>query len=382
MLPNQGNTIVLDNLNKEHDRLFARKKEIDSQVAQLPANNVRGRQKLMTGFKGETDHINERLVEIDKELPTLQTKQVTQNTEVGPILFLASLLNISPEKAVSFVIGMIVFVFDPLSIVFLITGNRLMTFRDEEKERKKVDQILEADFEEKTPDPEPEPEVVVEPEQTPEEYWPVYDHTEDHPFGPPIDEQLADLPVINEEFEEVVEPVVEPIPQIEFVHHKEDEPPEVVEPEIVEQLPEVIFPEVVAEEPETLPSGDTLDDPRLDELLAKILANNPTGSLTAEERTQIDKALDHIFPTEHHQKAPDEHDEVVVEESIPQPIEVPDSAPVEPLAEMAVYEPEPEHPVSVLQDPMLDNIHGTNHEFVGQHWINPKLLEIYATENK
>lgn len=134
MLPNQGNDIALVNLKSEQERLYSRKKEIDQQISQLPPNQVKSRQRLMESFKPETDHINTRLIEIDTELPKLQTSQVKMHTEVGSIMYLAEVADIAPTTAVGIIIAMIVFVFDPMAIVFLITANSLLRRRKEEPE--------------------------------------------------------------------------------------------------------------------------------------------------------------------------------------------------------------------------------------------------------
>jgi hypothetical protein len=133
MLPNQGNSIQLDNLTKEQATLQARKQEIDKQIDAVPANQTRSRRQLIATFKPEENKIDARLDEITKELPTLQTSQVQLHTEVGPIMFLAQVLHITPEEAVTKVVAMIIFVFDPLSIAFLITGNNLLNIREEEQ---------------------------------------------------------------------------------------------------------------------------------------------------------------------------------------------------------------------------------------------------------
>jgi len=170
MLPTQGNDIALVSLKSEQERLLARKKEIDTQISQLPPNQVRSRQRLMTSFKPETDHINTRLIAIEAELPKLQTTKVQAHTEVGAIMYLAEIAGITPGQAVGIIIVMIIFVFDPMAIVFLITANTLLRFRKEEKEEKKPEPIV---IDEKDVIDQPivdevlDPEVVDEPEPEP-----------------------------------------------------------------------------------------------------------------------------------------------------------------------------------------------------------------------
>ena len=366
MLPNQGNTIVLENLNKEQVRLVARKTEIDKQISQLPANNVRGRQKLMDSFKPETAHINERLIAIETELPKLQTAQTVQNTEVGPILFLAQLLGITPEKAVSIVIAMIIFVFDPLSIVFLIAGNRLLNFR--EKEKKEEREVIEAeDVKEPEPEPEPTPVEVDEwdfPEVEPTNDW--VHHEEDHPPLElmPVDPDPVTKDYVDAQVPDSVEVVVE------------DQPEPVVitfDPPVVELEEEVEIPQVIIPPAPVQPPPETLDD------VLKSILKDRNSPLTAEENEHLNKALDRIFaePTREASDEPDDdHEVVAVPESTPLPEVRPDEGTLVHVDEDMVAEPEFIN--SLLHDPSLDRMAGANSEFVGPHWINPKLLEIYS----
>ena len=424
ILPNQGNTIVLDNLNKEHDRLAERKKEIDAQISQLPANNVKGRKQLMLGFKPETDHINQRLNEIDVQLPTLQTKEVTQNTEVGPIIFLAQLMNTTAAKAVSLVIAMIIFVFDPLSIVFLITGSRLLNFRDEEKKKKteealagktvidnnEVESVKYIDPEPDNPieaveetihEPftlEPLPEIVADAEILTEptivvSQEPCVNYPSIDGYDPLSDKTDFFFANKSDQVTEEVLPTIEPQPEIEFNKVEKaplpiievqdiptdlttfDESAKAIEDAAFEEAALGIAPEPIVEVIPEPTAKIVQAEPRLEDILKEILVNSSSSGLTEEERTRIDKALDKILHPEAPQKAPEEHEDVVVEESAPEPEPLPEVSPV--IVSVDV-DPTPEFTNSLLFDPLLNNIAGANHEFVGPHWINPKLLEIYS----
>lgn len=128
--------VLLDSLADEQARLQKRKEEIDKQIAQLPENNVRGRTTLIRQFDPEVKRINDRLASIDKELPALKVDSIKKNVEVGPIMFLADAFSTTPEKAVRWIILVIILVFDPLAIALLLAGNFLL-------ERKKSEQKQE-----------------------------------------------------------------------------------------------------------------------------------------------------------------------------------------------------------------------------------------------
>ncbi|MFZ4535794.1 DUF2934 domain-containing protein [Propionivibrio sp.] len=117
---------------EEQAKLEARKKEIDAQIANLPAHIVKGRQKLIGAFKGEADRINLRLRQLEAELPRLRVQQININTHAGPIVYVSQAFDVSVEQAVKYVILVIIFVFDPLAIALLIAGNFLWETRKRE----------------------------------------------------------------------------------------------------------------------------------------------------------------------------------------------------------------------------------------------------------
>ncbi len=122
-------SVMMTSLTDEQGRLQKRKLEIDKQVAQLPENNVRGRTTLLRQFGPEIKRINDRLIEIDKELPKLKVESIKKNVEVGPIIYVAEAFSTTPEQAVKWVILTIIFVFDPLAIALLLAGNFLIEQR-------------------------------------------------------------------------------------------------------------------------------------------------------------------------------------------------------------------------------------------------------------
>jgi hypothetical protein len=119
--------VLINSLSEERSRLQERKSEIDAQIAQLPGNVVRGRTTLMRQFEPELNRLNSRLAEIDSELPKLKVDAIKKNVEVGPIVYVAEAFDTTPEKAVKWVILVIIFVFDPLAVALLVAANFLLS---------------------------------------------------------------------------------------------------------------------------------------------------------------------------------------------------------------------------------------------------------------
>jgi len=129
---NNQQTVLIDALTEEKARLQKRKEEIDAQIANLPANAVTSRIRLTRQFSEEATGINQRLTAIDKQLPELKVNAISQNTKIGPIMYVAEVFGTTPEQAVKWVILVIIFVFDPLAIALLVAGNFLLARRKDE----------------------------------------------------------------------------------------------------------------------------------------------------------------------------------------------------------------------------------------------------------
>ena len=125
--------VLVSAIAEEKAKLEARKKEIDTQIAKLPSNSVRGRQKLIAAFKGEADRITLRLQQLDAELPKLRVQEIAMSTHAGPVVYISQAFDVSLEQAVKYVILVIIFVLDPLAIALLVAGNFLWETRARER---------------------------------------------------------------------------------------------------------------------------------------------------------------------------------------------------------------------------------------------------------
>ena len=108
---------------EEQASLQKRKDAMDLQISQLPIKDVRGKQKLMMQFGPEMESTNARLTALNTEIQDLTTKQITTDSHVGPIVFIAKAMGLDPDHATNILILLIVFVFDPLAIFLTIATN-------------------------------------------------------------------------------------------------------------------------------------------------------------------------------------------------------------------------------------------------------------------
>lgn len=131
LLPTKSIQVQVDAITIEKQKLETRKHEIDQQISNLPPDMVRGRTKLINSFKTELEHVNARLIELDQQLPKLQVELIEKSSHSGPITYIAEATGKTAETAMSYIIGLIIFVFDPLAIALILAGNYLVEKRQQ-----------------------------------------------------------------------------------------------------------------------------------------------------------------------------------------------------------------------------------------------------------
>lgn len=133
MAPNTEISVKLKSYQSEHERLITRKAEMDKQITQMPENYITARQRLMKSFKPELDRINSRIIELDQKILDLKTNSVQADAHLGPVVLLANVFGVELGTAVSIIIGLIVFVFDPIAVLLVLNGNMLIERRGEKR---------------------------------------------------------------------------------------------------------------------------------------------------------------------------------------------------------------------------------------------------------
>jgi hypothetical protein len=141
-------------LDEEKGRLIDRKKQIDTQIANLPMEMSKGRVKLINGFKNEQEQTTTRINALSKEILETKTKLIQSEAHIGPITYIAKAFKMEADDATKYLIYLIIFVFDPMAVALTLAVN--ITLRD-----KKETDLEEVDWSQLEDRIEAEPEVVL-----------------------------------------------------------------------------------------------------------------------------------------------------------------------------------------------------------------------------
>ena len=120
-------------MEEEKAELRERKKQIDDNIASINPNYITKRMELIDKLSPETNRINNRIPVITAEIHKLKSVQITEESHVGPIIYIAKVFERDADDATKWMILLIIFAFDPLAVVLTIATNMAMIKRKEEK---------------------------------------------------------------------------------------------------------------------------------------------------------------------------------------------------------------------------------------------------------
>ncbi len=131
--------LELDNLDQEYTKKKAREAELNHQIQQLPADAITGRIRLSREFGDELAELRDRVGAIEPRLQELRVKRLGYESHIGPISYVAKMLDLPQDRVVFYAILLLVFVIDPLAITLTLACNMaLIHFWDYSRLRRRV----------------------------------------------------------------------------------------------------------------------------------------------------------------------------------------------------------------------------------------------------
>jgi hypothetical protein len=124
-------TLELNDLEREFGEKKQRATTINRQIEQLPSEQVQGKVRLSREFGDELSEIRDRGTLLEPRIQELRRKRLSFESHIGPIAYVARMLNLPQDNMVFFAILMLVFVADPLAVTLTIACNMaLLRFWD------------------------------------------------------------------------------------------------------------------------------------------------------------------------------------------------------------------------------------------------------------
>ena len=112
------------------DKVFL-KEELDAAISELPENYRTAKRKLREEYQPQISQINKDILALKGEVGELKIALVETGVDVGPAIYLARIFNTDVDSVVKFFIFILIFVFDPMAVMFVISYN--VTLQDRYK---------------------------------------------------------------------------------------------------------------------------------------------------------------------------------------------------------------------------------------------------------
>ena len=121
----------------QEDKVYL-KEELDIAIKELPDNFRTARRKLREDYQPQITEINKQMIELKGEIGTLKTALVQTGVDVGPVIYLARTFDTDVDTVVKFFIFVLIFVFDPMAVMFVISYNVALQYTEEDEDEQKV----------------------------------------------------------------------------------------------------------------------------------------------------------------------------------------------------------------------------------------------------
>ena len=106
----------------KEDKIFL-KEELEAAVAELPDNYRTAKRKLREEYQPKINKINDDIINLKSEVGDLKVQIIETGVEVGPAIYLARVFDTDVDTVVKFFIFILIFVFDPMAVMFVISYN-------------------------------------------------------------------------------------------------------------------------------------------------------------------------------------------------------------------------------------------------------------------
>ena len=135
-----------DRLEQLQDDKQFLKEELEAAVKELPENYRTAKRKLREEYQPKINQINTDMMSLKAEIGDLKIALVETGVEVGPAIYLARVFDSDVDTVVKFFIFILIFVFDPMAVIFVISYNHVLmndglepSKPTKKKKRKKID---------------------------------------------------------------------------------------------------------------------------------------------------------------------------------------------------------------------------------------------------
>ena len=144
----------------QEDKVFL-KEELQQSISELPENYRTAKKKLREDYQPQITEVNQKMLVLKGQIGDLKTSLVETGVDVGPAIYIARTFQTDIDTVVKFFIFVLIFVFDPMAVMFVISYNVIL--QDTKGKHLEPDNVKKKRwwevYGEKEEEPEEEPEI-------------------------------------------------------------------------------------------------------------------------------------------------------------------------------------------------------------------------------
>ena len=106
----------------QEDKVFL-KEELQQSISELPENYRTAKKKLREDYQPQITEVNQKMLVLKGQIGDLKTSLVETGVDVGPAIYIARTFQTDIDTVVKFFIFVLIFVFDPMAVMFVISYN-------------------------------------------------------------------------------------------------------------------------------------------------------------------------------------------------------------------------------------------------------------------
>lgn len=127
------NTVVrIDYLESQQRKVQGEMDRVQKALDEIPASRISKKMEAQKEAEPHIQDLQKQIIEVQMQLRNENLKKLSFQMEIGPVVYVAELLNANTDKVATYLILLFVFVFDPLAVCMVLATGVALKLRDDE----------------------------------------------------------------------------------------------------------------------------------------------------------------------------------------------------------------------------------------------------------
>lgn len=127
------NTVVrIDYLESQQRKVQGEMDRVQKALDEIPASRITKKMEAQKEAEPHLQELQRQSIDVQMQLRNENLKKLSFQMEIGPVVYVAELLNANTDKVATYLILLFVFVFDPLAVCMVLATGFAVKMREDE----------------------------------------------------------------------------------------------------------------------------------------------------------------------------------------------------------------------------------------------------------